>query len=41
MLSQHVNVMERAARAFFDRYLHRDRLSVYYLATILAAAGAR
>jgi hypothetical protein len=33
--------MERAARAFFDRYLHRDRLSVYYLATILAAAGGR
>lgn len=32
--------MEGAARAFFDRYLHRDQLSAYYLATVLAAAGA-
>src|SRR3989441_165952 len=39
--SRQRRAMERAARAFFDRYLHRDRLSVYYLATILAAAGAR
>jgi hypothetical protein len=29
-----------AARAFFDRHLHRDQLSAYYLHTVLAAAGA-
>ncbi|PYP71960.1 MAG: hypothetical protein DMD41_10750 [Gemmatimonadetes bacterium] len=32
--------MELAAREFFDRYLHRDQLSAYYLATVLAASGA-
>ena len=31
--------MEVAAREFFDRYLHRDRLAAYYLTTVLAAAG--
>jgi len=32
--------MEVAAREFFDRHLHQDQLSAYYLTTVLAAAGA-
>ena len=31
--------MVLAARGYFDRYLHRDQLSAYYLNTVLAAAG--
>jgi hypothetical protein len=31
--------MTTAARAYFDRYLHRDQLSAYYLNVVLAAAG--
>jgi hypothetical protein len=31
--------MATAAREFFDRYLHRDQLSAYYLATVLTAAS--
>jgi hypothetical protein len=31
--------MATAAREYFDRYLHRDQLSAYYLTTVLAAAG--
>lgn len=33
-------VMEKSAREFFDRYLHRDQLSAYYISMVLAAAGA-
>ena len=32
--------MALAARTFFDRYLHRDQLSAYYLATVLMLTGA-
>jgi hypothetical protein len=39
--AQKRRAMELKAREFFDRYLHRDRLSAYYLATVLAAAGAQ
>jgi hypothetical protein len=32
--------IETSAREFFDRNLHRDQLSAYYLTRVLAAAGA-
>jgi hypothetical protein len=31
--------MSMAARNYFDRYLHRDQLSAYYISSVLAAAG--